>query len=85
VPIEARWSGAAEPMESLDERPSDAFFGVGGLPMTGDIAGMLHVGRQMVPGIGEEGEFLAALTAAARITRTDRGKERMRREIWREG
>jgi phytoene dehydrogenase-like protein len=85
APIEARWSGAAEPMDSLDERPSDAFFGVGGLPMTGDIAAMLHVGRQVVPGIGEEGEFLAALTAAARITRTDRGKERMRREIWREG
>lgn len=83
--LDARWSGAPEPMESLDERSADAFMGVCGLPMVGDIAGMFHVGRQVVPGLGGEGEFLAALTAAARITRTDRNKERMRREIWREG
>lgn len=83
--VEVRWSGEAEPMEPLDERPADAFLGVCGLAMTGDIAGLLHVGRQVVPGLGEEGEFLAALTAAARITRTDRTKEQMRREIWREG
>lgn len=85
APVEARWSGAAEPMESLDERPAGSFMGVCGLPMVGDVEAVLHVGRQVVPGVGEEGEFLAALTAAARVTRTDRTKERMRREIWREG
>ena len=80
--IEARWSGEAEPMEALDERMADSFFGVCGLSGRAEAGAMLLVGRQAVPGLGVEGEFLAALTASARITRTDRTKERMRREIW---
>ncbi|MFO0651610.1 MAG: hypothetical protein U0326_35640 [Polyangiales bacterium] len=82
VQLEARWSGAAEPMEAVDDRGPDSFMGVCGLPVRADVGGMLLVGRQVVPGLGVEGQLLAALTASAMITRTDRTKERMRRELW---
>ncbi len=82
VQLEARWSGAAEPMEALYDRGPDSFMGVCGLPVRGDVPGVLLVGREVVPGLGAEGEFLAALTASAIVTRTDRTKERMRRELW---
>lgn len=82
VQLDARWSGAAEPMEALDDRTADAFMGVCGMPVEGDVEGVLLVGRQVVPGLGVEGEMLASLAASAIITRTDRSKERMRRELW---
>jgi hypothetical protein len=40
------------------------------------------VGPSALPALGQEGEVLAALGAARLITRTDRRKERMRREMW---
>lgn len=82
VQLEARWSGAAEPMDALDDRGPESFMGVCGLPVRADVDNVLLVGRQVVPGLGVEGEFLAALTASAIVTRTDRTKERMRRELW---
>ena len=38
--------------------------------------------RQNAPALGLEGELLVALTVAREITRTDRSKERLRRELW---
>jgi hypothetical protein len=35
-----------------------------------------------MPALGQEGEVIAAWGAARIITRTDRRKERMRRELW---
>jgi hypothetical protein len=35
-----------------------------------------------LPALGQEGELLAAWSAARLITRTDRRKEQMRREMW---
>jgi hypothetical protein len=40
------------------------------------------VGRSAMPALGQEGELLAAWSVARIITRTDRKKERMRREMW---
>lgn len=82
VTLDARWSGAAEPMESLDEPLPKRFLGVCGLPCKADVGAMLLVGREVVPGLGAEGEFLAAITASGIVTRTDPNKERMRRELW---
>ena len=39
-------------------------------------------GATVMPALGQEGQLLAAWSAARIITRTDRGKERMRREMW---
>jgi hypothetical protein len=40
------------------------------------------VGPSTLPALGQEGELLAAWSAARMITRTDKRKERMRREMW---
>ena len=36
----------------------------------------------VVPGLGEEGDWLSALSAARIVTRTDPSKEKLRRELW---
>ncbi len=82
VTLDVRWSGAPEAMEPVDTVDSPGFLGVCGLPCRGELAGLLHCGRQVVPGLGAEGEFMAALAVARLVTRTDRSKERMRRELW---
>ena len=56
--------------------------GVGGEPIRFPLAGAFGVGRSILPGLGQEGELLAAWGAARTITRTDRKKEKMRREMW---
>jgi len=39
-------------------------------------------GRSTLPALGQEGELLAAWGVARVITRTDRRKEKMLREMW---
>jgi phytoene dehydrogenase-like protein len=82
VTLEERWKGAAEPMDVVEAVAPDGFLGLCALPARTDVRGLLLVGRQVVPGLGEEGELLAALSAARIVTRTDRLKEKMRRELW---
>ena len=45
-------------------------------------AGAFVVGPSALPALGQEGELLAAWSAARIITRTDQRKEHMRREMW---
>ncbi len=85
VTLDVRWSGAGEPMEAVDHVEDPGFLGVCGLPCQTDTAAMFLCNRQVVPGLGAEGEFLAALTVARSITRTDPSKERLRRELWSRG
>jgi len=40
------------------------------------------VGPSALPALGQEGELLAAWSAARLVTRTDKRRERMRREMW---
>jgi hypothetical protein len=77
-----RWRGEPEPMEVLDAPDPEGFLGVCASSASTEIKGLMLVGPQVVAGLGEEGEFLAALSVARRITRSDRSKERMRRELW---
>ena len=55
---------------------------VAGEPIRGPVERTLLVGRSVLPGLGQEGQLLAAWGAARLVTRTDRQKERMRRDRW---
>jgi hypothetical protein len=56
--------------------------GLAGEPIRMPLSGAFGVGSTTLPALGQEGELLAAWGAARMITRTDRLKERMRREMW---
>jgi phytoene dehydrogenase-like protein len=75
-------SMSAEPMIRQLEVDPPGYLGLGGEPIRGPVERTLLVGRSVLPGLGQEGELLAAWGAARLVTRTDRGKERMRREMW---
>ncbi len=80
--VELRRPGAAEPMDTLDAVDDTPWLGVCGLPIRTEIEGLLLATRQNVPGLGLEGELVAALGAARVVTRSDPSRERMRRELW---
>jgi hypothetical protein len=42
----------------------------------------LSVSPAVLPALGVEGELVAAWGAARLVTRTDRKREKMRREMW---
>jgi hypothetical protein len=58
------------------------FYGLGAEPIRTPLAGAFVVGPSALPTLGQEGELLAAWSAARLITRTDKRKERMRRDMW---
>ena len=55
---------------------------VTGLPHRTGLKNLLLACRQVVPGLGLEGEFLSAWGAAHIITKSDRRKRKFRRETW---
>ena len=61
---------------------ASGFAGLSGEPIRMPLSGMFGVGRSVLPALGQEGELLAAWSASRLITRTDRKKEKMRREMW---
>jgi glycine/D-amino acid oxidase-like deaminating enzyme len=71
-----------EPMRPQWEVAPSTFFGLGGEPLRAPISGVFVVGPSALPALGQEGELLAAWSAARVITRTDSRKEKMRREMW---
>ncbi|HLM76256.1 MAG TPA: phytoene dehydrogenase, partial [Polyangiaceae bacterium] len=73
---------ASEPMVRQIEVDPPGYLGLAGEPIRGPIERTLLVGRSVLPGLGQEGELLAAWGAARLVTRTDRKKERMRRDMW---
>jgi hypothetical protein len=58
------------------------FAGLSGEPIRFPLGGAFGVGKSVLPALGQEGELLAAWSASRLITRTDRRKEKMRREMW---
>ncbi|KYF85500.1 hypothetical protein BE18_40835 [Sorangium cellulosum] len=72
----------AEPMVRQLEVDPPGYLGLAGEPIRGPIERTLLVGRSVLPGLGQEGQLLAAWGAARLVTRTDRRKERMRRDMW---
>jgi phytoene dehydrogenase-like protein len=72
----------AEPMVPRLAVEPTSLHGLAGEAIRTSLAGAFLVGRSTLPALGQEGELLAAWGAARIITRTDRRKERMRREMW---
>ncbi len=70
-PMAARW--LVEPFH---------FHGLGAEPLRTPLGGAFIVGPTVLPALGQEGELLAAWSVARLITRTDRAREKMRRELW---
>jgi glycine/D-amino acid oxidase-like deaminating enzyme len=71
-----------EPMAARWRVEPPAFYGLGAEPVRTPLAGAFVVGPTVLPALGQEGELLAAWSVARMITRTDKRKERMRREMW---
>jgi hypothetical protein len=56
--------------------------GLAGEPLRTGLGNVFVTGRSTLPALGQEGELLAAWGVARVITRTDRRKEQMLREMW---
>ncbi len=56
--------------------------GLAGEPIRTPLGGVFVTGKSVLPALGQEGELLAAWGVARVITRTDRRKEKMLREMW---
>jgi glycine/D-amino acid oxidase-like deaminating enzyme len=81
----ARAGGAsldAEPMIARWGVTPTNLHGLAGEPLRTPLGNAFSVGRTTLPALGQEGEIVAAWGAARVITRTDRGKEKMRRDLW---
>jgi hypothetical protein len=72
-----------EPMDCHWNVEPPGYLGLAGEPVRGPISRTFLVGGTVLPALGQEGELLAAWSAARIITRTDRHKERIRRAMWR--
>ncbi|MGH7270756.1 MAG: NAD(P)-binding protein, partial [Polyangiaceae bacterium] len=80
-----RTTGASldpEPMNVRWHVDPPSFHGLAAEPIRTPLGGAFVVGPSALPALGQEGELLAAWSAARLITRTDRRKERMRQEMW---
>ncbi|MGA2449297.1 MAG: NAD(P)-binding protein [Polyangiaceae bacterium] len=72
----------AEPMRGRWRIDPPGLYGIAAEPIRTPLGGAYAVGPSTLPALGQEGELLAAWSAARIITRTDRQRERMRREMW---
>jgi hypothetical protein len=71
-----------EPMRCLwSAEPAD-YLGLAGEPVRGPISGSYLVGDTVLPGLGQEGELLAAWSVARILSRRDRTRQKMRRDMW---
>jgi phytoene dehydrogenase-like protein len=52
-------------------------------PVRGPIRNTYLVGKTVLPGLGQEGELMAAWGAAKLITHKDAARQKMRRQMWR--
>jgi hypothetical protein len=71
-----------EPMIPKWRAEPGSLHGLAGEPLRTPLANAFVVGRSTLPALGQEGELLAAWSASRIITRTDRRKEKMRRDMW---
>lgn len=71
-----------EPMHWLWSVEPSGYLDVGGEPIRGPIPGSFLVGSTVLPALGQEGQLLAAWGAARIITHRDKGRQKMRRQMW---
>lgn len=72
----------AELPDAQYRRYPDAYAEIAGEPIRTPVDHLLTVAPTVVPALGAEGELIAAWGAARLVTRTDRKREKMRREMW---
>jgi phytoene dehydrogenase-like protein len=72
----------AEPMEPRFRVSPPQLGGLAGEPIRTALGNVFVTGKSVLPALGQEGELLAAWGVARVITRTDRRKEKMLREMW---
>ena len=72
----------AEPMVPRFHVTPPQLHGLAGEPIRTALGNVFVTGRSTLPALGQEGELLAAWGVARVITRTDRRKEKMLREMW---
>jgi phytoene dehydrogenase-like protein len=75
-------SRQAEPLRPLWRAEAPGFLGLAGEPIAGPVRGSWLVGTTVFPGLGQEGELLAAWNVAQRVTRSDRAWQKRRRQMW---
>lgn len=75
-------SARAETLRPLWRAETPGFLGLAGEPMAGPVRGTWLVGTTVFPGLGQEGEVLAAWNVAQRITRQDKAWQKRRRQMW---
>lgn len=81
--LESRGSlRAPEPMTPVLLVNPPGYLGIGGEPVRGPLARSFLTGRSVFPSLGQEGELLAAWSAAKIITGSDKRRARMRRDMW---
>jgi phytoene dehydrogenase-like protein len=72
----------AEAMERQWKVEPAGYLDVAGEPVRGPIPNTYLVGKTVLPGLGQEGELMAAFGAAKLITRKDGARQKMRRQMW---
>ena len=72
----------AEAMERLWTVEPAGYLDLAGEPVRGPIPNTYLVGKTVLPGLGQEGELMAAFGAAKLITRKDGARQKMRRQMW---
>jgi phytoene dehydrogenase-like protein len=73
---------SAEAMERLWTVEPAGYLDIAGEPVRGPIPNTYLVGKTVLPGLGQEGELIAAFGAAKLITRKDGARQKMRRQMW---
>ena len=72
----------AEPMQWLWKVDPPGWHDLAGEPFRGPIPETYLVGPTVLPVLGQEGELLAAWSAARAITRRNRTRQKIRRQMW---
>jgi phytoene dehydrogenase-like protein len=75
-------SAMAEPMVARLNIIPRGYLGLGGEPLRGPIPGTYLVGPSVLPGLGQEGEVLAAWSVAKILTKKDGVRQKLRRQMW---
>lgn len=72
----------AEPMQWRLSVSPRGYLGLAGEPVRGPVPGTFLVGPSVLPGLGQEGEVLAAWSVARILTKKDKSRQKLRRQMW---
>ncbi len=81
VHVESATAGG-EPMSWLWSVEPSGYLDLAGEPIRGPIPGTYLVGPTVLPALGQEGQLIAAWGASRIVSRKDRNRQKMRRQMW---